>query len=422
LKSKPEIERPVGVPPSSPPTGSHNVQDRPPSPGRNNFAVRSWRAFPRLRWVIIGLVVVLGTARLFLPFAVERYVNRQLNRAQDYGGRIGSVHIQLWRGRYRINDPSIFKRSGGVHVPLFSANGVYLAIEWKELFHGSIVGQVIMDQPRVNFVAGPTADQAQTGENEDWSAILKSLFPFELNRFEIIDGEIHFQNEHSTPPVDIYLSKLSSVATNLTNSRKVKDELPAGVTAHGTTLGGGGLDLQLQLNPMTQAPTYQVVAQLTNVDMLSLNNFLRAYGKFDVERGKFALFASVASKDNNYDGYLKVFFENLKVFAWDKERHKDALQIFWDAIVGTVTTIFKNHSTDSLATRVPISGTYSDKKVGMWTAVGTLLRHAFIRALVPKLDQKVTLHDVQQNVDERKKLSPSPPPVRGAEKLTKPDE
>ncbi len=248
-----------------------------------------------------------------------------------------------------------------------------------------------MDQPRVNFVAGPTEAKARNGQDEDWSSVLKSLFPFDLNRFEIDNGEIHFQNEHSTPPVDIYFSKLYSVATNLSNSRNVKDELPAGVIARATTLGGGALDLHLRLNPMARTPTYQLNVQLTNVDLVRLNDFLRAYGKFDIDRGRFALFASVASAKDNYDGYLKVFFENLKVFAWEKERQKNALQVFWDAIVGGVTEVFKNHLTDSLATRIPISGSYSEKKVGAWTAVATLLRHAFIRSLVPKLDEKVTL-------------------------------
>src|ERR1700733_10462527 len=99
--------------------------------GKSRWKRALWSA----RWVIVGLVLVLAIVRLLLPFAVERYVNRQLNKAQDYGGRIGSVHLQLWRGRYRINNPKIFKKTGGITVPLFAADQIYLAIEWKELFH-----------------------------------------------------------------------------------------------------------------------------------------------------------------------------------------------------------------------------------------------------------------------------------------------
>ena len=93
-----------------------------------------------------------------------------------------------------------------------------------------MVGQVIMDHPRLNFVSGPTEAETQTGKDESWGSMLESLFPFRLNRLEIEDGEIHFQNEHSIPPVDIALKKLSVTATNLTNSREIKNELPAGIT------------------------------------------------------------------------------------------------------------------------------------------------------------------------------------------------
>jgi hypothetical protein len=144
---------------------------------------RWWRAFRRARWALAALVLVLAVFRLLLPSLVEGYVNRQLNKAHDYGGRIGSVHIQLWRGSYRINNVEIFKKTGGIRVPLFAADHLHLSIEWRELFHGSVVGQVTMDRPRLNFVSGPTAEQTQTGKDESWNTILESLFPFDLTGF-----------------------------------------------------------------------------------------------------------------------------------------------------------------------------------------------------------------------------------------------
>jgi hypothetical protein len=351
---------------------------------------------------------------------VERYVNRQLNRQPEYGGRIGNVHIQLWRGRYRIDQPYIFNKTGGTDVPLFAADQVFLSVEWRELFHGSIVGVIKMERPRLNFVAGPTGEETQTGKDANWSDTLESLSPFKLNRFEIHDGQIHFQNEHSTPPVDIYLNHCSVVATNLSNSRDLKTQLPAGVIVHGTSVGGGGLDINIQIDPLASAPTYELTAQLTNVDLTALNDFLKAYGKFDVAHGKFALFTSIASKDGRYDGYAKVFFSNLNVFAWEKERKKDALEIFWQAIVGTLADAFKNQNHDDLATRIPISGEYGREKIGTWAAVGSLLRNAFIKALVPKLDENVTVNNVEKkSKTEQKPANPGNPAPheRGAQAL-----
>jgi hydrogenase maturation factor HypF (carbamoyltransferase family) len=105
----------------------------------------------------------------------------------------------------------------------------------------------------------------------------------------------------------------------------------------------------------------------------------------------------VASADGTYQGYIKVFFNNLDVFQWDKERKKNILKVFWEAIVAGISEVFKNHVKDQLATKIPITGTYTNSSVGLWTATGTLLQNAFIRALVPKLDQSVTVDQVEQS-------------------------
>jgi hypothetical protein len=361
-----------------------------------------WLRTPRVfRWVMV-VAVVLILIRLALPFIVKTYVNHQLDKAGNYTGKIGDVTISLWRGAYQIKDINIFKRNGEVRDPFFNATLLDLSVQWKELFHGAVVGEIEMQNPKLNFVSGPTKEQSQAGEDAPWNQTLKSLFPFQLNRFEINNGEIHFQNHFSKPPVDIYITELSVTATNLTNARNNKQTLPAGIAANAKTLGHGQLDFGLHFNPVATAPQFELTAAITNVDLVQLNNFMKAYGKFDVAHGNFALFTSVAAKDESYEGYLKVFFDHLDVFDWEKERKKNVLQIFWEAIVGGVATILKNHPQDQLATKIPIAGSYNNSKVGVWTAVANLLENAFIRALVPKLDQRVTVGEVPVKTKEEK--------------------
>jgi hypothetical protein len=363
-----------------------------------------WRTLGRwTQWTIISIVVLLVAARLAMPYAIEHYVNRQLNKGPVYGGSIGDVTVHLYRGAYKIHDIRITKMTGNVPVPLFVARTMDLSVNWEELFHGAVVGKIFLDEPQVNFVEGPTAEQSQTGNDRDWSKILDSLFPFNLNRFEIQRGRIQFHNFSSTPQVNIDLQDISAVATNLSNTRSVKEKLPAGLAGQGYTPDGGRLDIHLKMNPMAQAPTFELNAQLTNTDLTILNDYFKAYGKFDVERGTFSCFTSVAAKEGKYDGYIKIFFKDLKVFAWEKEKKKNILQIFWEAIVGAAAEILKNQPHDQLATKVPISGDFENTKVGTWTAVSGVLKNAFIRALVPKLDKQVKTEDVGKPSAEEKK-------------------
>ena len=71
-----------------------------------------WRMILRMQWYMVGLAAVLAAFRLALPYVVERYVNHQLNQEKDYGGRIGAVHIQLWRGSYQIDELKYTKGAG----------------------------------------------------------------------------------------------------------------------------------------------------------------------------------------------------------------------------------------------------------------------------------------------------------------------
>lgn len=348
---------------------------------------------------LLVIAVMLAGLRLALPTLLKDYVNRQLARSPDYRGGVGEIGVHLWRGAYRIHRIAIYKTTSDIPSPLFAARAMDLSIQWKELFHGSVVGEVSIEEPEVNFVDGPTEAQTQTGKGNDWSKLLERLFPFKINRLAVEGGQVHFQNLHSTPPVDIAIKQLAATATNLTNTRDLQLPLPAGVNARGR-FGDGTVEVQVKLDPVAQSPTFEMVAQITNVTLVDLNDFLRAYGKFDVERGVFNLYSSVASKEGSYEGYVKVFFENLDVFDWEKERKKNALQVFWQAIVGTLTTVFKNHPNDSLATRVPIAGSYEGSDIGVWQAIGSLLRHAFIRALVPKIDERIRV-DLIENAQQK---------------------
>jgi hypothetical protein len=353
------------------------------------------RARPRLpHWAgwVLALVIALLAVRLVLPYAIQSWVNHLINQSQTYTGKIGDVKLRLWRGGYRIQQIQILRKSGQTSIPLFSAPEVDLTMEWREIIHGSFVGTLDLHQPRVNFAI--STNHEENGQNEPWGKFLQRLFPFKLNRVEITDGEIHLQNPTAEPPYDVYLRRIFATATNLTNDRNLKQALPSGLAARSTTSAGGELTLEIQMNLLKDSPTYEINCGLTNVDLVALNSFLHAYGKFDVARGKFALFTSVAADQGAYQGYVKVFFRDLDVFQWEQERKKNILAMFWQAIVAGVTEVFTNHFKDQLATKIPITGSYGKSQIGIWTATGTLLENAFVRALLPRLDQPVTVKQV----------------------------
>jgi hypothetical protein len=368
---------------------------------------RHRRVSKGLRWTFLGIILVLMAARLALPFAIKSYVNKQLRNLPDYSGSVRAIDVDLYRGAYKIRDIAIVQKTGRVPVPFFSAPTIDLSLQWKELLHGAAVGRIRLEKPEVNFVGG--AGQTQTGVNQPWEQTFESLFPLQINHFEVDNGAVRFRNFQKSLPINIFATNLQLVATNQSNAHNQVGKLPAGLVASGTTLGDGHFDLNVKLNPVVSVPTFEVTAALTNVDLTALNDFLRSYGKFDVERGRFSMFTSVSSAEGKYDGFIKVLFSNLNVFAWEKEHKKNVLQVFWEGIVGVLVEGFKNHPHDQLATQIPISGNYNDPHLGIMSAVGNLLKNAFIRALLPDIGKPVHVEDAEKKAESKPSANPATP-------------
>jgi Domain of Unknown Function (DUF748) len=350
----------------------------------------------RKKKIALGTVVTLVLAalifRLALPSLVQRYVNQKLDELPEYDGQIGDVDIHLIRGAYSIDDIDIVKTTGNVPVPFFSARKVDFSMEWREILHKSLVGEIHVYGCSVNFVKGESERDSQTSIDQSWLEIVQELFPFRINRFEIEEGSVWFHDLGTEPKVDVYLTNMVVLCTNLYNTRELASELPADFRARGTTLGGGSLELHVKLDPLADEPRFDLELGVTNVNLVALNELLEAYGKFNVKRGNFEVFAEIAGSEGNFDGYVKPFFEDLDVFELEEDA-KNPIKLAWQAIVAGAVKIFKNHSEDTVATKIPVSGTFEKTEVEIWTTVVNVLRNAFVEAFKARVDESINLFE-----------------------------
>jgi hypothetical protein len=357
-----------------------------------------WRTVSHVtRFVVFGLVLLVLLARWMAPYEVQRYVNRTLNKNKDYGGRVGQVHLHIYRGAYSIDHIDIVKRSGKVPVPFVSMKTLEFSVAWRDLFHGKLVSDVNVDQARLNFVQGPTEQQSQTSADTNWVTTLENLAPFDINHCDVRQSEVWYHDFHSTPQVHVYMTNLFLVATNLTNVRQANTNLPAGFVLRATTIGHGDLRLTLHLNPLAQKPTFQLQAAVTNMDLASLNEFLRAYAKADVVQGNVSVYTEMAAADGRFEGYVKPLITDLKVF---NTVNKGPIQVVWEAIVAFLAQTFKNHPNDRFGTQIPFTGSFDNPKVGVWVTVMNVLRNTFIKAIEPGIDNTITPQKVRQDLQQ----------------------
>ena len=330
-----------------------------------------------------------------MPWAVRNYVNRTLDRNQLYSGRIGPVDVHLWRGAYSLQDVRISKTTGNVPVPFFRAKRVDFAVQWDALLHGKVVARVEMDQPQLNFVDSSTAADSQTGAGGPWLQMIQDLFPFKINSAVVRNGSIHFRTYQSQKPVDVYLSEVQASIDDLSNIRNETTPLVSKVQASALVMDQAKLDFKMTLDPFSYHPTFHMALRLLGLDVTRLNDLALTYGKFDFKRGWLDLVVEADSKEGQLNGYVKPLFRDLKVFSPAQDIKQDnVLEFFWQALIGAVTTVFKNQPHNQFGTLVPFSGNASGTtSADILATIGNVLRNAFIRAYLPRLQSG------QQEVD-----------------------
>jgi hypothetical protein len=342
-----------------------------------------WRALGIFLLLVIGVLIA---ARLALPSVLQWYVNRTIDQNPLYDGKIGDIDVHLWRGAYTIRDIRLVKTTGNVPVPFFASPRVDLAIQWDAILHGKLVGRILIDKPELNFVDAPDAAQAQTGEGGPWLQIIRDLFPFKINRANVIDGSIHFRTFHSEKPVDVYLSHLDSTIDNLTNIRDETSPLVSTITAQGMVMDQANFQFNMKLDPFSYHPTFHLALRILGLDVTKINELVRAYGAFDFERGWFDLVIDLDARHGQLEGYVKPLFRDLVVISLQDVKEDNALQLFWEALVGTVAGVLKNQPRDQFGTLIPIRGNIeTGARTDILASVGNVLRNAFIRAYLPKL-------------------------------------
>ncbi|MEP6724674.1 MAG: DUF748 domain-containing protein [Bacteroidota bacterium] len=366
---------------------------------KKKFLAGTWITAHKKTSIFLIIILVLIIIRLFLPVIVLHYANKTLQHMNGYYGHIDDIDISLYRGAYQINDMYLNKMDSGTgkQTDFFKVYNIDLSVHWDALLHGRLVGEITFNDPKLVFTENKVELSDVKKDTSDFRRILKDFMPLKVNRFQVNNGELHYVNNTKKPVVDVFLKKIRLTAENLTNAAKSKELLPSTVKATAVAYEGT-LALNMKLNPLATGATFDLNADLKNVNLVLLNNFLLAYGNFDVNRGNFGLYAEMAAKNNAFKGYVKPIIKNLDVVG-SNNKEGSFFHKIWEYAVGAVGVIFRNQKKDQIATKVPLEGNFKNPKTNTLDAVFEVLRNAFIQALIPSVDNEINI----QSVDEADK-------------------
>ncbi len=356
--------------------------------------------------ILIGITILLITIRIILPYVVLHYANKRLANMKGYYGHIDDIDLFIYRGAYIINDIYLNKvdSASKKQTPFFKSRKIDLSIEWGALLHGSIVGELTFDSPELIFTKDETELSDVNKDTTNFRKLIKGFMPLEVNRFEVNDGIIRYIDNTSTPKVDVALTQTHILALNLNNVIDDEEVLPSTVTAQAYAYEGY-LSFNMRLNAMADNATFDLNAEMKNTNLVLLNDLLKAYTNVDVHRGNFGLYTEMAAKDGNFKGYVKPIINDLDVVG-PEDRHDEFFNKVWEEIVGAAGKILKNQKTDLIATKVNMGGSFKNPQTSLLDAIWEVLRNAFIQALLPGIDNTISIKSVTSAtpVDNRTKF------------------
>ncbi|WP_158277302.1 DUF748 domain-containing protein [Opitutus sp. ER46] len=352
--------------------------------------IRRVRAWPRR--VLVGIAValaVLVAARVALPSVIRHQINARLAAIPGYRGQVEEIDLSLWRGAYALRGVSVFKRNGEQETPFFLARTIDFSVAWRELLHGKVVSDIVIERGELTFVQGPSPESSQKEVDRRWQEVVQDIFPFDIQHLEIDHGSIRYSDTTKTPHVDLFVTDMRATATGLRNRREdTKQEYPASIDLEGNSIGGGRLTLFAQVEPLAAKPHFHLSLKLSRVALPALNESLKAVANVEVGRGEFELVLEMGARDGAFEGYVKPFFNHLD-FTSVEDKRKNLGERLWEKLVAGLAWLVKNKPRDQVATRVPFRGEFGDSQVGLWATVRNLFRHGFVQAFNPVVEGSV---------------------------------
>lgn len=348
------------------------------------------RGFKKKRYTIPIIILILLIAfRLYLPTLVKNNINKVLANIPGYYGQVDDVDIALIRGAYVINGMYLSKGTAESQVPFLNFPKSDISIEWKSLFKGKIVSEIIMTSPQVTYVFEDQKEESGDANVDDWTKALTDIVPIDINHFEVHDGKLAFVQLSAEPNIDLQINNLELTADNLRNVVEKERILPSPIRASGVSIGQGKVSLEGNMNLVKEIPDMDLSFSLEDADVTALNDFTNYYAGIDFDKGKFGVYSELAIADGHLIGYVKPLLTDTKLIG----EGDNFLDVLWEGFVGFFKFVLKNQGTDTLATKVPIEGDLNNVEAGVWPTVFNIFKNGWIKAFTGEVDDDINFKD-----------------------------
>ncbi|MHB1846325.1 MAG: hypothetical protein ACYCWW_15990 [Deltaproteobacteria bacterium] len=356
---------------------------KPPSPRLrprwSRYLARGW-SVPLA--CLVGLVLFL---RMLLNPVVQKTTLQSLDSLPGYYARLRGVTVSLTHLRYSLDGLRLDRLDErGRAVPFVRLEYLTASIDLDLLLHGTLDADLELERPTVWLTVapshGPKPSLAPSPPPIDWQTQLQAIVPFRLQRIAVRDGTAHFTDElRLRRPAQLDLQRIEIVVEDLTNRWQPGHPLPAHAMLSAEVGSSGRLTAEASVAPLQPLPTFDLQAHVDRFNLTDLDRLLAAYSGLTLERGTMDVFIEVTSRNGAMKGEIRPLFRDVKVDAAGV--HPSLWKQFTADLLQTGVGILESPGGTTVATTIPLTASAKGPNVGVWSAIGSTLRNAFIEAL-----------------------------------------
>lgn len=346
------------------------------------------------------ILVVLVAFRIALPSIAKNHINKKLNDIEGYRASIEGINMSLFRGAFAINDLLIYEEaSSSPDIPFVRLPRLDFNIAWKALLKGKIVSEIFIDGLEVNFVKYKKETPIEEDPRVNFAEQLKELSPIEINKLEVTNSTISYQDPTSSPKVNVFFNDFNLFAQNLTNVENPEIALPASIEINSKAMGEGSMVIIADLNLLKQIPDFDINTSFENIDLVLFNDFMEAYANLNVDTGILNVYAEMVAVNGDVAGYVKPVIENFSVDTDDEDR--TVIEKIYEKAVDIAANVLENRKKERVASRVEIKGNIENIDTSIWQPIFSLLRNAFIEAYSKEIENAIHYGNTDRDIKQK---------------------
>ncbi len=265
-------------------------------------------------------------------------------------------------------------------------------VEYSPRHREARIADVTVRNLRLDYIHSAATAAAEKARGQKVEAEVKKVarnpeppMPVSVQSLRLIDGNVGLVTPVKDGRFRFFVNGANLDVTNLSTGFQ---QGPAKVSLTGRFMGSGSTRGSATFRGPHKGPDFDFHLAVDGASLPSINDLLRAYGKFDVAKGTFSVYSEVKVHDGRIDGYIKPLFQDIQVYDPQKDKNKPVLKKLYEKVVGGVAHVLENHPREQVATVADISGPISSPHTSTWDVIVNLVSNAFVKAILPGFERE----------------------------------